>query len=110
MMFSSSLIMVYMAPCFKELLPFVDDNSLFYTNLAIAGASVSHGHISSFKYALYLINIFLYFITLYIINCVISLQDATSYDYYYFGYNVGTVRPTPQAYRACTKRPVLCYR
>ena len=47
MMFSSSLIMVYMAPCFKELLPFVNDNSLFYTNLPIAGASVSHGHISS---------------------------------------------------------------
>ena len=28
MMFSSSLIMVYTAPCFKELLPFVNDNSL----------------------------------------------------------------------------------
>ena len=26
--------------------------------------------------------------------------------YYYFGYNVGTVRPLPQAYRAHTKRPV----
>ena len=39
-----------MAPCFKELLPFVNDNSPFYTNFAIAGASVSHGHISSFEY------------------------------------------------------------
>ena len=29
MIFSSSLIMVYMAPCFKELLSFVNDNSLF---------------------------------------------------------------------------------
>ena len=43
MMFSSSLIMVYVAPCFKELLPFVP----IYKNLAIVGASVSHGHISS---------------------------------------------------------------
>ena len=36
MMFSSSLIMVFMAPCFKELLPFVP----IYTNFAIVGAPV----------------------------------------------------------------------
>ena len=48
MMFSSSLIMVYMAPCFKELLPFVNDNSLFIRIWQWGGgASVSHGHISS---------------------------------------------------------------
>ena len=29
MMFSSNLIMVYMAPCVKKLLPFVNDNFLF---------------------------------------------------------------------------------
>ena len=85
-----SMIMVYMAPCYKKLLPLVYEKSSvettstltwivlilvqvlerpnrimpsgvialcewqfpIYTNLAIAGASVSHWHISSFLYAL----------------------------------------------------------
>ena len=38
----------HIASCFQELLPFVNDN-LLYGNSAVAGASVSHGHISSFR-------------------------------------------------------------
>ena len=34
-MSSSSLIMVYMAPCFKELWPFVYENSPFETTSAL---------------------------------------------------------------------------
>ena len=40
MMFSSSLIMIYMAPCFKELLPFVNDNSLLALSLVNASLVV----------------------------------------------------------------------
>ena len=50
-MFSSSFRMAYIASCLQELLPSVNDNSLqIYTNLAIAGAFVSYGHISSLIY------------------------------------------------------------
>ena len=43
----SSFSMAHIA-CLQELLPFVNDNSLFIRILAIAGASVSRGHISSY--------------------------------------------------------------
>ena len=39
--------MAYIASCLQELLPFDNGNSLFIQILAIAGASVSYGHISS---------------------------------------------------------------
>ena len=44
---SSSFRMAHIASCLQELMPFVNDNSLFMRIMAIAGASVSYGHISS---------------------------------------------------------------
>ena len=39
--------MAYILSCLQELLPFGNAVFPIYTSLAIAGASVSHGHISS---------------------------------------------------------------
>ena len=45
--YRSSLIRDKIHQLLLELWPFVNDNALFIRTLAIAGASVSHGHISS---------------------------------------------------------------
>ena len=49
---SSSLIMLNMAPCLQESLPFVHQNLFLalkeYANFASVGASVSHGHVLVF--------------------------------------------------------------